>query len=246
MNDLSMTVAEVLSSPLGDPEAIAGVIRQAEEELAELEAKLADIEGKVLSPATSDDQAEDLSKRAASMRLMVKRKSLALDGLRSAHASAVLRKAKQEAEERRRQVMAERDAVAADLKARYPTMAAELAALLGKVSDSEARCRSLNMPGPEATVRSLGPNEIGRLTRGVILPAFDPQDLKHGRAAHWPPSRPRSTAPPLPAPALKRYAQLGDQARATQEANEAQRARVRGSGPISPEAELTPSFKVAH
>ena len=50
MNDLSKTVAEVLASELADPEAIAALIRETEEELASLEAKLADAEAKVLVP----------------------------------------------------------------------------------------------------------------------------------------------------------------------------------------------------
>ena len=199
-----------------------------------------------MSPSTSDDEAEDLSRQAAALRLQAKRKGMALDQLRSAHAKAVLRQAKAEAEERRRQVMAERDQVAKDLKDRYPTLAAELAALLARVMASEVACKAVNVPGPEATARGLGPQDVGRLTRTVILPAFDLQDHKMGRHASWPPSRPRSSGSLLPQAALERSAELGDMARATQEANLRQEARVRGVGPIPPEAELVPAVKPVH
>jgi hypothetical protein len=48
---LAQTVAQVLASELADPEAIAALIRETEAELASLEAKQADAEPRVLSPA---------------------------------------------------------------------------------------------------------------------------------------------------------------------------------------------------
>jgi hypothetical protein len=238
---LAQTVAQVLSSELADPEAIAALIRETEAELASLEAKQADAEARVLSPVTSDEEAEELSKSAAVLRLQCQRKAVLLDKLRACHASAVLRCAKAEAEERRRQVMAERDQVAKDLQDHYPALASELAALLARVSDSEARCKGVNLPGPEATVRNLGPGAIGHLARGVILPAWDPR-----QDGSWPPNRPRSQAPPLPAPVMERSAELGQMARATMEENLRQEGRRRGMGEISLEAELVPPSKAAH
>jgi hypothetical protein len=72
---LAQTVAQVLASELADPEAIAALIRETEAELASLEAKQADAEARVLSPVTSDDEAEELSKSAAGLEAQVKRKA---------------------------------------------------------------------------------------------------------------------------------------------------------------------------
>jgi len=234
-------VAQVLASELADPEAIAALIRETEAELASLEAELADAEGRALAASTPEDEAEELGKLAAGLALKVKRRSLALDRLRSAHAKAVLAKAKEEAEERRRRVMEERDRVAQELASRYPEMAAQMAALLGKVMASEAQCKAVNVPGPEATVRNLGPGAIGHLARGVILPAWDLR-----QDGFWPPNRPRSQAPPLPAPVLERSAQLGDMARATQAANLAQEGRRRGQGEIPEDAQRVDPALTTH
>jgi hypothetical protein len=241
MNDLTTTITEVLSSELADPEAIAALVRQVEEELASLEAKLANFEGTVLSPATGDDEAEELSRKATTLRLMAKRKATALDGLRAAHARAVLAKAKAEAEERRRQVMAERDQVAKDLQDHYPALAAQMAALLGKVMASEARCKGVNLPGPEATVRNLGPGAIGHLARGVILPPWDPR-----QDGFWPPAPVRSSVQVLPRPVMERSAELGDMARGTMEENLRQEGRRRGQGPIPEDAQRVDPALTTH
>src|SRR3954469_21754197 len=166
MIDLSTTIATILASELGDPDQIQFTIRQVEGDLATLEHRLAEAEGKALAAETPEQEVDDLVTAITSLTLKVKRRSSSLDKLCEALDQAVKARARAKREEHLRQVTAERDEVAALLKERYPELAGELASLLDKVASSELACRGLNIPGPESSAK------LGPLLQYTRLPAL--------------------------------------------------------------------------
>ena len=108
-------------------------------------------------------------------------------------------------------VMAERDAVAAEVTSSYTALCEELVALLRRLSACDARVERVNaaLPGGAAPLalaehvargslqRSVGP-DVPRLSRALRLPALRPG--QHGARLAWPPEPQLSAvfAPPRP------------------------------------------------
>ena len=109
---------------------------------------------------------------------------MAIDHLKTKHTAAVerVRDAERNAEVAR--VTAERDALAEDLKARYPALVAELAELLTRIRASNMDCSRLGIVDVETTARGPMASNSPSLIRGCRLVNFSLEE----RFPVWPPS----------------------------------------------------------
>ena len=152
-----------------------------------------------------------------------------LDQLRAKHEAAVAHAEAGRTRCHHAEVTAERDALADELRERYPAFAGELADLLTRIRSNNARVEAVNRSGGpwidpvETVARGIAPNGTDFLTTWVRLPPLDGEGHAMGQYL-WPMLINRPAA--LTADLAKASAAIGAEMRRVGEVVAAKRAEV--------------------
>ncbi len=187
---LSGRIAAVLQ---GEPSVndVAAVIADVETELERLEREWDRARKLSLDPLAHDEVVTKARQDSTAVQFNLERLNVALG-----HLCAALQNAKAREEEARRQefrvnVVAERDALAQELRERYPELAGGLADLLTRIKANNERVDVANRGGGqwidpvETAARGVAQSGIHFLVTGVCLPPFDREAHAHSRML-WP------------------------------------------------------------
>jgi hypothetical protein len=193
MNDhaeLSDRIADVLASEASVDE-ITRVITLAQAEREHLQAERERARAVAFDPLAKSDAVESARRVGSAADWALQRLTVALDQLQAKHEAAVAHAEAAARAAHHAEVTAERDALAEELRQRYPALAGELAGLLTRVRASNERVEAVNRSGEpwidpvETVARAVAPHGTTFLTTGVRLPPLDREAHEMGRYL-WP------------------------------------------------------------
>jgi hypothetical protein len=190
---LAERIAETLADTPSSDE-VATLTADAEREVERLTRALEQARQMSLDPRAFPEFVTKARRDAAELAFAIERLTTALDALRAA-----LQTTRSREEESRRaalhaEVTAERDAIADELREKYPALAGELVELLTRIKASNGRVEALNRSGGpwidpvETVARGVAPNGIHFLVTGVQLPPCEREAHAHGEML-WPPQQ---------------------------------------------------------
>ena len=214
-DELSDRIADVLAGEASVDE-ITSVITSAELERDRLQAEREAARAVAFNPLTKSADVEAARRAGSTAEWQLARLTVALDQLRSKHEAAVAHAEAAARAAHHAEVTAERDALAEELRQRYPALAGELADLLTRVRASNERVEAVNRSGGpwidpvETVARGIAPNGTDFLTTWVRLPPLDREEHAMGQYL-WPVLINRPAA--VPADLAKASAAIGAEMR---------------------------------
>jgi hypothetical protein len=224
---LSDRIADVLE---GEPPSadVAALIQEVEKELQRLARERDKAHELSLDPLARSETVQQARQAASARSFDIERLTVALDRLKDKHEAACAREKEADYRARRAEILAERDALAEELRDRYPALTGELANLLRRIKENNERLPAINWgkTGPdwiepvECVVRGMAENSIWTLVKGVRLPPLDPNEHAMSRLI-WPP--PVQRGPVVSAELAEAMAAAGARARQIAEVNETRR-----------------------
>jgi uncharacterized protein YicC (UPF0701 family) len=184
-----------------DSKLLPGLIKQAEEASAALEAEAQDLRAVALDPILSPPEVVSARREFSDAEFNRDRMQEAVVRLKERLQEMKTREQQQRLNAKYEQVMAERDKLAEELEQVYPAACEQLAGLIERLAENDRWVEHINtsqLPVGAARLRSAelvargrenyldGPSHVARITHELCLPAF------HGTANDryaWP--RPR-------------------------------------------------------
>jgi hypothetical protein len=195
---------------------IAALIRDLEADLAKTRVVRREARVRAIDPFTADSEVPASRAEETEATFREERITAAIERLKQRHELAVSREEEATRRAEIEIIKSERDALAEELRDKYPRLAAEIADLLSRVRANDTR----------ASAHHLGLSDGHYLAARVRLPALEPQAAAMGER-FWPPPSPDMSVV-LPPALVDSMAKAGADARATTEAGLAMRARNAG------------------
>ncbi len=200
MSNLSDRIALLLRSEASS-EVLAGVIEEAQEELASLAEACEDAKERVLDPHSTSSMVAKANREMEDSTLQARRLEAALKHLTSQLESARAREAEAERVKRYAEVKAEREAAINEFQETYPELAEKIATMLKRCAAVDQQLARTNADLPQ-NASYLYPIEhtiktaLGwRVAEAVKLPALhgaevpEPLRVAPGQVQFWPMSR---------------------------------------------------------
>ncbi len=200
MSNLSDRIALLLRSEASS-EVLAGVIEEAQEELASLAEACEDAKERVLDPHSTSSMVAKANREMEDSTLQARRLEAALKHLTSQLESARAREAEAERVNRYAEVKAEREAAINEFQETYPDLAEKIATMLKRCAAVDQQLARINADLPQ-NASYLYPIEhtiktgLGwRVAEAVKLPALhgaevpEPLRVAPGQVQFWPMSR---------------------------------------------------------
>jgi hypothetical protein len=226
--ELSDRIADVLAGEASVDE-VTEVITSAEHERDHLNAEREKARAVAFDPLTKSDVVEAARRVGSAADWALARLDVALDQLRAKHEAAVTHAEQATRAAHHAEVTTERDALADELRERYPALAGELADLLTRVRASNERVEAVNRSGGpwidpvETVARGIAPNGTDFLATWVRLPSFEREAHQMGQYL-WP--VPLNQPAALTADLAKASAAIGTEMRRVGELVAAKRAET--------------------
>jgi hypothetical protein len=225
-----MTLSDRISRALEQPGVaateIASLISEIEADLVLTRAAGAEARTKARDPLTAEQEVTAARMQETDAAFREERLTVAVERLKQKHELAVTCEREQARKAEIAATEAERDQLVEELKEKYPRLAGELAALLGRIEANNERCRKHHLTLVEYRARGLGPSDVHFLTAAVRLPALEGRAHAMGER-FWPPA-PERIGNVLPDSIVEAMARAGEESRRTTEAGRALRAANEG------------------
>jgi hypothetical protein len=221
MNDnpapLSDRIADALQGT-PSPDDVAALIAAVEQDLERLGHERDAATQRSLDPVTPVDAVVRAREQTDGCEFALARLTVALQQLQAKHEAAVCHVKQAARDALHAEITAERDALADELRTRYPELSKALGDLLSRVKANNARVEQLNRTGGpwiasvETVARGMPANGIHWLISAVQLPPFEYRAHEMGKTL-WP--VPQDYAFAIPPNVEEAVARAGAEARRT-------------------------------